>query len=125
MASSEDVEEGESRVCPIVATDCVISDAILNVIDLPCLTPELVSIALKCLQVLDPRQLGVWAILGIIDASVNHDINAPVEGEHLIVEVGPVNVFLWRDGIIDSLVASLEDWLLGRHIDVKRLIESS
>lgn len=71
MASSEYIKEGESLIGSIESTNGAVSLAIIQVVNFSCLSPELVSVSLKVLKVLDPRELGVGPILRVIDSRID------------------------------------------------------
>lgn len=63
MASSQNVEEGESLISTIEASNGTVGLPVLQVINFACLAPELVTVTLEVLEVLNPRQLGVRTVL--------------------------------------------------------------
>jgi len=71
MASSEYIKEGESLIGSIESTNGAVSLPIIQVVNFACLSPELVSVSLKVLKVLDPRELGVGPILRVIDSRID------------------------------------------------------
>lgn len=105
-------QECESLIRSVVSSDGTVVSSIRYIVYFACLCPELVVIFLQSLQISHPFIHCEWAVLLIVSARIDEDIDAAVKCEHGIVEVGPINVLFGVNGIVNILVASLEDGVL-------------
>jgi hypothetical protein len=99
-----DRKEGKPRVSAIVPSNSTVICTICNIIRLAGLTPKLVPILLKGLQVMHPSQLSHRSIPLIVGAGIDEDVKTTIECQHAVIEVSPVDILLRVDGFIHFLI---------------------
>ena len=117
--------ESTGRVVSVVATDLVVALTVLHIVDLSWLVPDLFALSTKHKEVFEPCFLGQWAVLLIILASVDHDVDIRVAriGIDFVIEEGPIEHLFVGVSLRYFVRGHFKHWSLGALIHMQGSID--